>query len=470
MAYYFSSINALMDVKPVFICFGVLNSYVARFSCVWTDLGKYLNPVSINYKRASMVKHVQICGHSLSIKNVLVMLIASIVVISLFLGLFLSAQPTRSVSSEPVYVGVSFCGNTVAETKLLIDKVKTYTNLFVLQSGPISLNMTETTEICDYATSQGLNIIVYFGWFNPAYPWQYPWVQNAPQRYGDKFLGVYYYDEPGGIQLDYDWPAFFMNVSSRSNEAGPRYNRYQNFSDSIAGYLNGTVVDYDVAGPVFVNYMQHDHDLMLLKNSSTVTFVSDYALYWWDYLGGYDVVLVQLGNNASIIQEINLAKGAANLQGKDWGAIVTWKYNETPYLDTGSEIYNQMSLAYQAGAKYLIIFDYPTIENNPYGVLTEDHFEALQKLWNDINSSTIKRLTQVEAVLVLPQNYGWGMRHVADRIWLWGPDEHCQQIWNISQKLVDQYGINLDIVYDDPQFPIDNNKYDKIYYWNQTLT
>ena len=38
---------------------------------------------------------------------------------------------------EP-YFGVSFCGNTTAEAKLLIDRTKDYSNLFVLQSGPIS--------------------------------------------------------------------------------------------------------------------------------------------------------------------------------------------------------------------------------------------------------------------------------------------------------------------------------------------
>ncbi|MGD6808390.1 MAG: hypothetical protein ACQCN3_01695 [Candidatus Bathyarchaeia archaeon] len=415
-----------------------------------------------------MITHIHVWGHSLSVKRVSLLLIALILLISLLTVAFLSPQPISSTSTEKVYVGVSFCGNTTEEAKMLIDKVKTYTNLFVLQSGPISTNMTLTTEICDYATSQGLNIIVYFGWFNPDYSWQYPWVQNAPQRYGDKFLGVYYYDEPGGIQLDYDWENHFLNMSSRLRDYGANYTRYQGFLDSITGYLNGTIRDYDVEAQTYVNYLQHDHDLSLLKNSSTYTFVADYALYWWDYLGGYDVVLTELGNNASIIQEIDLAKGAAHMQGKEWGAIVTWKYDEAPYLDNGEEIYNQMSQAYQAGAKYIIIFDYPSIEGNPYGVLTDDHFEALQKLWTDINEPT-SQTSEVEAVLVLPQNYGWGMRHLDDRIWLWGPDEYSQQIWDISRQLIDQYGIKLDIVYDDPMFPVEGN-YDVIYYWNQTLT
>ena len=39
--------------------------------------------------------------------------------------------------------------------------------------------------------------------------------------------------------------------------------------------------------------------------------------------------------------------------------MITWKYNETPYLDSGDEIYNQMLTSYEAGAKYIAIFDYP---------------------------------------------------------------------------------------------------------------
>jgi hypothetical protein len=405
----------------------------------------------------------------MSKKQICIIFVALLMVLTIsFSVTFLKPKPVKNVDlPETVYLGVSFCGNTTTEAKLLIDKIKSYTNLFILQSGPISCNLTATTEICDYATSQGLSIIVYFGWFNPEYPWQTFWIQDANQRYGDKFLGVYYYDEPGGIQLDYDWEDYFLNLTSSVKETGGNFERYKALLDAMTGYLNNTLRDYDVEAQVFITYMQNDRDLMFLKNNSMPSFVSDYALFWWDYLGGYDVVFAQLGNNASIIQEIDLIKGAAHLQNKEWGAIVTWKYNEAPYLDSGVEVYKQLSMAYQAGAKYLVIFDYPAIENNPYGVLTDDHFEALQKLWADIHKPA-KRLSTVEAVLVLPRNYGWGMRHINDRIWLWSADEHSPVVWDISQKLIEQYGINLDIVYDDAQFPV-TGKYSKIYYWNQTL-
>ena len=114
-------------------------------------------------------------------------------------------------SEADCYVGVSFCGDTVAEAKLLIDRVKSYTNLFVLQSGPVSENETATNEICDYAVDAGLSIIVYFGDLTPRFledeglVWRLSWLNTTQQRWGDQFFGVYYYDEPGGIQVDCNW-------------------------------------------------------------------------------------------------------------------------------------------------------------------------------------------------------------------------------------------------------------------------
>jgi hypothetical protein len=154
------------------------------------------------------------------------------------------------------------------------------------------------------------------------------------------------------------------------------------------------------------------------------------------------------------------------MQNKTWGTIITWTYDKPSYLVGGAEMYNQLVAAYMSGAKYAVIFDYPQIPGNPYGILTDEHFMALEKFWN--NTSNLKVNNQAEAVLVLPPNYGWGMRSPQDPIWgIWAPDSTSAQIWNISRKLLTQYGLSLDIVYEDSQFPLEG-KYQNIYYWNQT--
>ena len=40
-------------------------------------------------------------------------------------------------------------------------------------------------------------------------------------------------------------------------------------------------------------------------------------------------------------------------------------------------------------------------------------------------------------------------------------------IWDLSQDLLEQYGLALDIVYDDAAFLLEES-YQKIYYWNST--
>ena len=353
--------------------------------------------------------------------------------------------------TAPIYLGVTFCGNTTAEGKLLVDKVKSYTNLFVVDSIVVNKNETALTELCSYAAAKSLNVIVYFGDFS--LKWQLGWVNATKQQLGDQFLGVYYYDEPGGIQLDYNWA---------------------NSTTHMFPNLVNTSRNYDKAAAGFIDSFQSYSNFRALKNSSVTAFTSDYALYWWDYQAGFDVVLAQFGWNGSIAQNIALTRGAAELQNKTWGAIITWKYTQPPYLDTGAEIYSQMLLAYESGAKYITIYNAPTCPaDNKFGAMTEEHFAAFEKLWKHITttpaSETQSESIRAEAVLVLPRNYGFGLRHFDDVIWgYWGSDEISAQVWNITRVLVSKYGAHLDIIYDDAAFPV-AGRYSQIYYWNETV-
>ena len=199
-------------------------------------------------------------------------------------------------------------------------------------------------------------------------------------------------------------------------------------------------------------------------------FTSDYALYWFDYQAGYNVLLAQFGWNQSIAQDMALVRGAANLQNKSWGAIITWKYTVPPYLASGDEIYQQMRMAYEGGAQYIAVFNYAEDMQGSYGTLKEEHFQALERFWNDVvqNASEVYGGIKAEAALVLPRNYGWGMRNPNDTIWgVWSTNSTSEQIWTQLQSKLAQYGSKLDIVYDDPAYPA-AGKYSQIYYWNQT--
>ena len=207
-----------------------------------------------------------------------------------------------------------------------------------------------------------------------------------------------------------------------------------------------------------------------LNNNNITTCTSDYLLWWYDYLGGYDTMFAQVGWNMSLNLEIAQIRGAATLQNKDWGAIITWKYTKPPYLDSGKNIYNQMFTAYNAGAKYITVFNYPyNLTDSIYGTMTDEHFEALERFWNEIVTIKTPTNPHAQTALVLPYDYGFGFGRPDDKIWgFWGPDSKSGQIWSNAQYLLDQYGLATDIVYDDPSYPIMGN-YSTVYFWNQTL-
>ena len=359
----------------------------------------------------------------------------------------------------PVYFGVSFGGRTAAEAKLLIDKIKDYTNFFLVNSWDLSTNETALNEVCDYSAESGLSFMVFFDFISlhpdlVVYPWHRKWVTTAPERWGDKFLGIYIYDEPGGKQIDTGLYDEF--------DYDPRSKMYEN------------VTSFSEAAEIFLKELPRGYSFHFLQNSNISKFVSDYALYWFDYLAGYDTVFVEIGWNHSTPTHIGLCRGAATVQQKDWGAIIVWKGrnleadNEGIYK-TGSEMLEDMLVAFETGAKYIIVFNYPTNPpGNPYGILTDDHFSAMQQFWSHIDQNPQKHgETKAQAVLVLPKDYGWGMRWPEDRIWgLWPADDLSSVIWEKTNTLIEKYGFQIDIVYDDPRFKLE---YPKMYYWNSTI-
>lgn len=352
----------------------------------------------------------------------------------------------NEASKEDFFFGVSFGLNTSSEARLLIDKVKEYTNLFIINSWDISTNETALNEICEYAVNAQMYFMVFFDWISHIfYPWHLKWLDMAKERWGSSFLGIYLYDEPGGRQIDeglWKGEEILENVS-----------------------------DYSDAANWFATSISSSRSMQDLKNRSIPAFTSDYALYWFDYLAGYDTIFVELGWNNSRIQQIALCRGAAKMQEKQWGAIITWTYESPPYLENGKKMLQDMFKAYRAGAKYLIVFNWPKINLNPYGILEEEHFTAMKKFWNSIHFFPRIRFAKVEGqvAFVLPKDYGWGMRRPDDLIWgLWEADDVSPRIWDNMNRLIERYDLKLDIIYDDPRFSFEE-EYSKIYFWNSTI-
>jgi hypothetical protein len=395
--------------------------------------------------------------------------------------LLFPANPSESVSKRAdFFFGVTFGSNSLPDAKILVDKVKDYTNLFVVDSYDISLSETALTDVCEYAVTTNLNIIPFFsfllynvtsnvGSFYNASTWDeygvqpfhVSWLNNARARWGSNFLGVYYLDEPGGNQVDLGY--WGGNNASRS---GARIRTFDN------------VTDYADAARRYVSGLNRTRSMQILTNTSypdgvtqvMPVFTSDYALYWFDYKAGYDGLFAQINATADYarkVEQIALCRGAASAQNKSWGVILTWALDSPPYLPSGANILADMKMAYNAGAKYVIVFNYPLI--NEFGALTEEHFSAMKDFWSFVQSNPARTDPEAQAAFVLPADYGWGMRRLEEKMWgLFPADNESVAIWDKINVLVDRYGLKLDIVYDDPQFPV-IGKYTSVYWWNNTI-
>jgi len=196
-------------------------------------------------------------------------------------------------------------------------------------------------------------------------------------------------------------------------------------------------------------------------------FTADYALYWFDYKAGYDVVLAEFGWNYSRQLNVALCRGAATIQNKEWGVIITWTYDDPPYIESGVELYKDLVLAYENGAKYIIVFD--SNEEYTQGILKQEHYEALQQFWEYAKTNPRQKDQSSDRVAyVLPKDYAYGFRGPNDKIWgLWEADAFSLETSENLGKLLDQFGAKLDIIYDD-DLELDST-YSKYVFWNGTI-
>jgi hypothetical protein len=381
-------------------------------------------------------------------KQFLVLFLGAILVVSL-LGYVWICQKGESASTD-IFVGVEMAYDGVEDAKKLIDRTKGYTNLFVIGTPDITHNVTKLDEVSQYAIDAGLNLILFMYPTEEAAFNQAQWLADARAKWGDRFLGVYAYDEWGGHQVDgdnTDWKKLVKegNATSYSEAANIYVNRLRN--------------------EVF-SYYEENMDAGNLKR-----FTADYALYWFTYEGGYDVLLAEFGWNHSRPLNIALARGAATMQNKAWGAIITWTEKNEPHIGSGDELYYDMILAYLSGAKYIVVFNYPNLVS-PYGLLTDEHFDALQRFWNYVKNHPLHEIYDSESkrtAYVLPEDYGWGFRGSFDKVWGLWIDPQSEQIGKDVDYLLHTNHLGMDIIYDDPKYYSALGNYSKFIFWNGTI-
>lgn len=152
--------------------------------------------------------------------------------------------------------------------------------------------------------------------------------------------------------------------------------------------------------------------------------------------------------------------GVAYLQNKSWGTIITWKNSHIPYIDTSEKHLQPNADTRWFWCKlrhHLHLLHIPRMKptRNHDRRAFWNHRKILE--WCDKKTEVIHGSTKADTILLLPKNYGCGMRNSEDKIWA------------IASQLPTQYGITLNIINNDQTFLV-IDKYTQIYHWNQTIT
>jgi hypothetical protein len=376
----------------------------------------------------------------------------------LTVSLFLTCGVFNKLPPQ-VFVGIDVAYDNVAEIKLLVDEIRPYTNTIVIGSTGITHDMAKLDDICQYVYDRDFYFMIY------AHPLDDPdklaiqrqWVLDAKPRWGERFLGLYAFDEPGGRQLD--------NASYRVVREGWVADNYKNWTEAADKYVD----------TLFVRYLHHVIEDQM-GGIDLPLFTSDYALYWFDYKASYDVVFAEFGWNYSRNINVALCRGAANVQNRDWGVMITWEYTPPPhresYLESRSKLYDDLVLAYENGAKYILVFD--TNENYTHSTLKDnERLDALKQFWQYATDNPRPSAPPSDRVAyVLPKDYGYGFRGPNDTIWgLWGADdyEYSLKISTEVGALIEEYQNRLDVIYDDGLKANSSYGYSKLIFWNGTV-
>ncbi|MGA3111080.1 MAG: hypothetical protein ABSE15_03510 [Candidatus Bathyarchaeia archaeon] len=393
----------------------------------------------------------------------LLILLVFLLISPLFVNCILPAKAQMAQAAPDFYLGVDVAFASIPQTEQLIDNVSTHTNFFIIGCaekigntvyGGI-YNETRLTVISRYVYDKGLNFIVYSD--DPSYPSK-QWLENASANFGSKFMGIYYFDEPGGKTLDRAYLPVLLNANNFTDAAN-QYNK------TLSSWLR-------------------DPQIGITRNFDYPTeyqlFTSDYGLYWYDYEAGYNTVFTEFGVNSgsenySRQLSMSLCRGAATAFNENWGVMITWATQQYPYMENSSELYNDMVLSYQNDAKYIVVFD--TNANWTQNVLDSKQLNSIKQFWQyaQANPRTTSEPSE-RSVYVLPQDFGFGFRSPNDTIFglwnaNWDGSSSLTFVADISMCVVtflQMCGDSLDIIYPVSNPNIEALGYKNVLYWNDT--
>ena len=387
------------------------------------------------------------------------LLVLAILLVSALAGAFFlrsyvwSDNISAEDPSQPsFFVGVDIPYANLTAVERRIDQVSSYANLIVVGCTNITYDPAKLSIVCQYIYDKDMYFQVY-----SERSLDRQWVTDALSKWGNHFLGMYLWDEPGGKQVDLAHDQAILNSTNPFNNPNLQIENYSDAEKGFEGILNMGLTRASNYGSV-----------------TLPTFTSDYALYWFDYKAGYDTLYAELGWNYSRAINVDCVRGAATVQNKTWGAMITWTYTQPPYIESGSELYTDMKYAYDNGAKYIIVFD--SNANWTEGILQPEHLAAMQQFWDYTkNNPQIEKSAADKVGYVLPDSFAYGFRGYisedlpVDKIWgLFPAPNFTKAICIDLNKAINQYGNNLDIIYDDPAFPNYSTSYGQLIFWNGT--
>ena len=128
---------------------------------------------------------------------------------------------SAKLTSPDILLGVEVGYDGVKDCKKMVDKVKDYTNLFVIGATEITNNVTSLDETCEYAYNAGLYFVVFM---IPTELYdQQQWIASSYQKWGAKFLGTYVFDEVGGRQIDRPIETRWVKTASNYTDAANKF-------------------------------------------------------------------------------------------------------------------------------------------------------------------------------------------------------------------------------------------------------